>query len=293
MTSLLTRRDVLRSTVAASTAAILSATARKATAAPKRLADAGWCWDGQGFNGGVDPSIFGAGEGARWFGLDRECFMFHPNNSLAMEKLRGFKEVVCEISKWKVRRCENGVAHFLDGTIQTKIEEAAMVGRLSKDYPIISGAIDDDLLGIIKREKLKPEQYAAVHAALKKNNPGLRLWTVVYTHELAKESWAGFEPYMDIVHLWEWDASRLPELPRHIDRCREIFPGKPINLGCYLRDFTKKQGVAMDMLKVQWELVRKYVADATIEGYSILGGFLVDMHPEQATWVRDFIRANS
>jgi len=45
----------------------------------------------------VNPSIFGAGEGAGWFGLKRECYMFHENNDLAMEKLRGFKEVVCEI----------------------------------------------------------------------------------------------------------------------------------------------------------------------------------------------------
>jgi hypothetical protein len=292
MSKRLTRRDVLRGAAALSAASVFGTSSSASSAGPARLADAGWCWDGQGFNGGVNPSIFGAGEGARWFGLSKECFMFHPNNSLAMEKLCGFREVVCEISKWKVRRCENGVAHFLDGSIQTKADEAAKVSALSKDYPLVTGAIDDDLLGIIKREKIKPEQYAAVRAALTKDNPALKLWTVVYTHELNKESWAGFEPFMDVIHLWEWDAAKLPELPRHLDRCREIFPGKPIHLGCYLRDFVRKQGVAMDMLKVQWELVRKYVADGTIAAYAILGGFLIDMHPEQATWVRDFIKAN-
>ncbi|MBM3889909.1 MAG: hypothetical protein FJ388_12400 [Verrucomicrobia bacterium] len=292
MSTAISRRDLFRGAAALSAAATLSPTANAASSRPRKMADAGWCWDGQGFNGGVNPSIFGAGEGTRWFGLQRCCFMFHPNTPLAMEKLRGFKEVVCEISKWKVRRCENGVAHYLDGSIQTKSDEAANVSRLSRRHSLITGAIDDDLLGIIKREKIAPEQYGAVHRALKRDNPKLKLWTVVYTHELKKESWAGFEPCMDVVNLWEWNAAKLPDLPRNVALCRELFPGKLINLGCYLRDFVTKQGVPMEMLKVQWGVVRKALADGTLQGYSILGGFLIDMHPEQATWVRDFIRAN-
>ncbi len=292
MTRELSRRDLLRGALAISAAGIASEPARAASAPPRKLAEAGWCWDGQGFNGGVNPSIFGVGEGTRWFGLNKVCFMFHPNNALAMEKLRGFDEVVCEISKWKVRRCDNGVAHVLDGTIPTKSDEAAKVNRLSRAHPFVKGAIDDDLLGIIKREKIAPAQYGSVFRALKKDSSKLRLWTVVYTKELNKENWVGFEPYMDVINLWEWDAANLPDLPRYVDRCREIFPGKPINLGCYLRDFVRKQGVAMDMLKVQWEFVLKCVADGTIEGYSILGGFLIDMHPRQAAWVRDFIKAH-
>lgn len=289
MVTPLSRRDLMRGAMAAAAAGVAS---RVAATPPRRLADAGWCWDGQGFNGGVNPSIFGAGEGTRWFGLARCCYMFHPNNDLALEKLAGFEEVVCEISKWKVRRCENGVAHVLDGSMTTKTEEAAQVAALASRYPNVRGAIDDDLLGIIKREKITPEQYAAVGSALKKDNPALKLWTVVYTRELAKANWTGFPPTTDVISLWESHPDNLPNLPRHIDECREIFPGKPINIGCYLRDFRRRQGLAMDMLKLQWKLVRKYVDEGTVHGYSILGGFLIDMHPEQARWVRDFIRAN-
>ncbi|MCX7887429.1 MAG: hypothetical protein N3B01_09295 [Verrucomicrobiae bacterium] len=287
-----TRREFMASAAALSATALVSCATNRAGSRPRNMAETGWCWDGQGFNGGVNPSIFGAGEGTRWFGLNKVCFMFHPNTPLAMEKLRGFKEVVCEISKWKVRRCENGVAHYLDGSIQTKTEEAANVSRLSRQYPFITGAIDDDLLGIIKRDKIKPHQYGAVYRALKANNPKLKLWTVVYTHELKKESWAGFEPYMDVVNLWEWNAAKLPDLPRNVALCQELFPGKPIVLGCYLRDFPTKQGVPMKMLRGQWEFVRNALRDGTIQGYSILGGFLIDMHPEQAAWMRDFIKAN-
>jgi len=159
-------------------------------------------------------------------------------------------------------------------------------------FPNVKGAIDDDLLGIIKREKITPEQYSAVYSALKKENPQLQLWTVVYTHELKKESWEGFQPFTDVISLWEWDAVRLPDLARHVDRCKEIFPGKSINIGCYLRDFVRKSGVAMDMLKAQWDQVLRLVSDGSVAGYSILGGFLIDMHTEQARWIRDFIAAH-
>ena len=94
MSTPITRRDFIRDAVALSAAATLSPTVVTAASRPRKLVDAGWCWDGQGFNGGVNPSIFGAGEGTRWFGLNKVCFMFHPNNPLAMGKLHGFKEVV-------------------------------------------------------------------------------------------------------------------------------------------------------------------------------------------------------
>jgi hypothetical protein len=288
----ISRRGMIRGAAAISAACAMGAPLQGATARSGKLAEAGWCWDGQGFNGGVNPSIFGVGEGARWFGLDKVCFMFHPNNALAMEKLRGFKEVVCEISKWKVRRCENGVAHYLDGAIPTKSGEATKVSELSTVYPNVTGAIDDDLLGEIQREKITPDQYGKVYTALKQRNPRLKLWTVVYTHELKAESWAGFQPCIDVVNLWEWNPENFSRLPQNVDLCRQLFPGKPIQLGCYLRDFVQSRGIPLEKLRTQWELVRKFVSDGTIDGYSILGGFLIDMHPEQATWVRDFIRAN-
>jgi hypothetical protein len=286
------RRHLLKSTAAAAALSeVLPALALgQASPANRRtLAQTGWCWDGQGFNGGVNPSIFGTGEGARWFGLRHECYMFHPNVPLALEKLRDFDSVVCEISKWRVRRCENGVAHTLDGTIESKTREAAAVSEMSRNFPNIKGAIDDDLLGIIKRENITPEQYAAVYRALKKDNPNLRLWIVVYTKELNKEVWEGFQPFVDVISLWEWDARNIPEFPDRLEECRKIFPKKPINVGCYLRDFPSLSGMPLDRLQMQWEQVRKWTADGTIEGYSILGGFLIDMHPEQAAWVRRFI----
>ena len=109
-------------------AAGLIPTAVAGAARPSNLAAAGWVWEGQGLDGGVDPSIFGVGEGARYFGLKRAVYMFHPNDDLAMEKMRGLDEVVCDISKWKFRRAEQdpnrkglvpAVRAYQDGRIAT------------------------------------------------------------------------------------------------------------------------------------------------------------------------------
>ncbi len=300
MTEGLSRRDLLRGTAGLSAAAALSPAIEAARPQRRRMADAGWCWDGQAINGQWQLSIFGAGEGTKWFGLRKCCFMFHPNTALAMEKLRDLEEVVCEISKWEYLRVEHPTYKGLgapvrsnhDGRIERKCQEAEIVSRLSLKYPNVTGAFDDDLYGKIKTEHVTPGQYAAVHRAIRSANPNLKHWGVVYSHELKQENWTGFANLLDVVTLWVWASKDLVHLDRYVEQCREIFPGRPINVGCYLRDFTLLGGVPMEMLKVQWKFVRKALADGTIQGYSILGGFLIDLHPEQAAWVRDFIRAN-
>lgn len=295
----ITRRTFIRSVAAAPAVAALSDPFKASVGAERanrrRLADAGWCWDGQGFNGGVNPSIFGAGEGTKWFGLKKTAYMFHPNTELAMEKLRDLDEVICEISKWKVRRCENGVAHYLDGAISVKRAEAAKVGRLSRSFPNVTGAVDDDLLGVIRREGIQPSEYKLVYEALKEENPDLKLWVVVYDNELDPGNWAGFQPFVDVVNLCVGNETEdFPQLGDHLDLCERIFPGKPVNLIYRLRDFrTRPVGpVPMDLLARHWSDILNHVRQGRLSGYSILGGFLIDMHPEQARWVRDFIAAN-
>ena len=97
---------------------------------------------------------------------------------------------------------------------------------------------------------------------------------------------------MDVINLWVWNAKDLPNLDRYVDQCREVFPGKPINLGCYLRYYPAVSPVPLDLLRVQWEHVLKYVQAGTITGYSILAACLIDGQREQAAWVRDFIARN-
>jgi hypothetical protein len=261
------------------------------------MRDVGWVWEGQGLDPGVFPSIFGVGEGAEYFGLTRAVYIFHPNNELAMEKLKHLDEVVCDISKWKFRRTDDGgTAHWGDSSFESVRAEAEHVSRLSLSYPNLTGGFHDDMLGLLKREGYGPEEYGKIYEALKKHNPKLKLMVVVYTHEL-DEDWSGFFPYIDVVNLWVWESKNLPKLEQEIARCHEVFPGKPINMGCYLRDYGLRAPVPMELMKHQWECVLRGVGDGTLAAYSILAATLIDGQEEdpnayQARWIRDFIAAN-
>lgn len=306
----MSRRDVIRTTLQASAAGMLPDSFGKASGSnrPRKLSEAGWIWEGQGLVGGVDPSIFGVGDGAEYFGLKKLCYMFHPNDELAMEKLRHFDEVVCDIAKWKFRRCQGevgptiegggapelipAVRMYRDGKLATMCEEAETVSRLSLTYRNVKGAIDDELFGHVKREGITPDQYGTVHHSLKKSNPQLKLWGVLFDFELNKEDLAGYIPYMDLINIWIWNPKDFPSVDRHLKRCRELFPGKPIVLGCYLRDFFTQRPMPLDMLKFQWEQILRHVVNRSIDGYAILAACLIDGQPEQARWVRDFLAVN-
>ncbi len=257
------------------------------------MREAGWVWEGQGLDPGVHPSIFGAGEGAAYFGLSRAHHMFHPNDDLAMTKLSGLDEVVCDISKWRFKDTEGGgSACYGDAAYQTVRAEAANVSRLSLGYPNITGAIHDDMKGLVEREGITPDRYADIHAALKRDNPELKLWSVVYTHELDPAVWADFLPFIDVVNLWVWNAKDLHKLDDDLERCREIFAPRPIVIGCYIRDYPSQAAVPMDRLQYQWERVAAHLTDGKIAGYAILGSVLIDVHQEHARWMRDFIASH-
>jgi hypothetical protein len=249
-------------------------------------------WEGQGIDPGVPLSVFGAGEGARWFGLSRAVFLFHANTPLALGKMRLLDEVVCDISKWKWRWGEGKrFQPYIDAALETVRKEAEDVSRLSLDFGNVTGAIHDDMKGLADHEGYTAADYAPVYEAVKQHNPSLKLWTVVYMEELQPESWAGYERFIDVVHLWARPAD-IPEIDRYVDRCRALFPTKPINLGCYLRDYSLAAPLPMDLLRHQWERIPGYLERGLIDGYAILGSVLIDGHQEQATWVRDFIAAN-
>jgi len=253
------------------------------------LRDHGWIWEGQGLDPGVYPSIFGVGEGAEYFGLRKVCYMFHPNDELAMKKLSHLEEVVCDISKWRFKRTEGGTANWADSSPDSVKSEARKVSALSTRYPNVKAAIHDDMKGLVEKEGFGPERYAEVYGALRSANPGLKLWSVVYSHELDGGYWRGFMPYIDVVNLWVWNARDLTGLDEYIERTREIFARKPIVVGCYLRNYPERSPVPMDMLKHQWNVVKSAIEDGRILGFSILGTVLIDGHQEQANWIRDFI----
>jgi hypothetical protein len=258
-----------------------------------RLRDFGWVWEGQGIDPGVYPSIYGLGEGCEYFGLSRANFLFHPNDHHALAKLAHLDEVTCDISQSYPGFDREGVDRSQLGSPEGTRAEAERVSRLSRDFPNVTGAFFDDLKGIMKKHAYRLDHIAATRAALASRNPALKMWSVVYGHELEDaEFWAQVGPYIDIVNLWVWQSSDLGKLDGHIERCHALFPGKPLIIGAYLRDYSIPAPVPVERLAFQFGRILDHLSQGRIAGYAILGAVLIDGHRAQAEWVRDFIAAH-
>jgi len=258
--------------------------------------EAGWVWEGHGFDPGLEPSIYGVGEGAAYFGLNRANFMFHRNTPVNLAKLRHLGQVVPEISKWKWVEIEPqtgkhgwGFAGWRDSHPETVIAEAANLSRVSLDFPNVTGALIDDSSAVFRYDAYNPDRPREIRAALHSANPKLKLWTVVYTHELHLEQWPAFVQFVDVVNLWVWKSQDLPQLEECVERCAKLFPGKEIIVGSYIRDYPAKIGVPLDLLQGQYEALLRLWEKGRISGYNILGACLIDMHPPQAELIRSFI----
>ena len=257
------------------------------------LCDVGWVWEGQGIDPGVHPSIFGIGDGAKFFGLRKCHFLYHPITELALEKLSHLDEVVCDISKWLFRNVGEGGGSegYCERGPEFITAEAEKLSRLSVQFPNVTGAINDDTVTGLKEQGYSPEDYGRVYAAMRRHNPNLKHWWLLFPRELNEESWQGFEPFVDAITFWQWKYDI--DLDAAVDRCAELFPGTPVYLGCYLRDYVAKAPMPIDILQDRFERIVRYLEEGRIAGYAILGTVLIEGHLEQAEWIRDFIARHS
>lgn len=258
------------------------------------LADVGWIWEGQGFDPGVRPSIYGLGQGAAYMGLSRANFMFHPNDEYALQLMSGLEEITCDISKWEYKWGENNALYSVaTGDPKTVRREAEKAAELSLRFDNLTGAFDDDLMGLMKRHNMTASQFGEVSYAMRAINPKLKLWTVVYTHELDQdEFWRPLSGYIDVVNLWIWESKNLREMPQQVQRCRELFPDTPVIMGIYLRDYETATPVPLDRVKDQIQMVADGIDQGQLAGYSILGTILIEGQREQADALRDFIASH-
>jgi len=240
-----------------------------------------WVWDGPAIDYPMGPSIMGLGEGTRYFHAENVMYLFAATTEFALDKLRGFKRVVCDITKWKF--IEGGRYVALSST-----EEALKLSRFSLRYRNIVGGIIDDLI-----HTRKVNEVEEAYCALKRYNPELQLYGVIYTHEFDLPVLEEYLPYIDVVNIWVWENTKnLRNLDSYIERCPEVFPGKPILLGLYLYDYPTKQPMPKELLEFEFKKAVQYVKDEKIIGFSILASSLIDHFPETARWVREFLKEN-
>jgi hypothetical protein len=260
------------------------------------LRDYGYVWEGQGFDPGVPPSVLGVGDGCRLMKMSKAVFLFHPNDSWSLSRLTHLNDVVCDISKWKVRfldpvpgRYSNAIDCYVDGSLDKVLEEAKNVAQLKKEFPNITGVIHDDLLGLCERYGMTAEEYFPVYQVVK--DAGLKLWLVYYAHELEiiEGKRKDFNQFADVVHFWVWKSEDLYNLDMYMERLRKSLPDKPVNLGVYLRDYHYRRSVPVDRILFEMSKIKEYIRKDIIQGFSILGTITMDTNIEGVKSIIEFL----
>jgi len=279
-----------------------------------------WVWDGPANN--LGPSIYGLGEPTRLLGAEN-IFAMWPSSKTstraALDKLRGFRRVVWELtcSKWRKRTCtvegeeKPRVAFFMDdswgqGRGEESWLEAETISRLSPDYPNLAGGLLDYSFGGFAHRGGTPEHLKRIRDALRSENPTLRLFWMTYARD-ADPKWADYLPHLDVINLWEPDPQNLKKLDETVERCARAFPGKPILLGLYLVHYWARKlepgeedewkwhhewalrPLPEDLLELQFSKAVRLTRQGKIIGFSILAESMLDKFPETAEWVRRFL----
>lgn len=255
------------------------------------LRDVGWLWEGQGFNLGTPPSIYGLGQGASYFGFRNVCFMFHECDEHAMHLLNDVDQVVCDVTKWRFNCKDDGWTKLQPQcnpvAMRAEIEKLAI---LANRFDNITGAIFDDAYGLMTEQNFTPAQFGEVRAAMRDLAPRLKQWIITYTHELEhREYWQEMSPYVDIVNLWVWESETLDTLMTNIDGCRALMPEKPIIMGVYMHDYPNRRALPVERVKWQMEQVAELLNRGIIAGFSVIGSVLIDIDRKQADIIRDYV----
>ena len=239
-----------------------------------------WVWGGPTPYWGGSMSDDTLPRNAKYYNAANGVYVYGPTNDKMMKLHSGFKKLLCQING----NCRTPGAQ--EGS--TDEENAARLSRLSLEYPNVVGAMCDDVTTNFANVVL-PEPFEARYRGLKKYNDKLKMYGVVYVHELNKD-FSLIQPYMDVVTLWFWHLEELLEYDKALELCQKKFPGKKVLQGIFLHEYGRYDGGNPPQLLIhQLNKVREYMAKGVVEGAVILGDREIKKWPESAAAVRDYL----
>ncbi|MCI5779946.1 MAG: hypothetical protein MR051_09080 [Lentisphaeria bacterium] len=243
-----------------------------------------WLWGGPTpeWGGSLQPDTLL--KTADWYHIDNGVYVYGPTTEAMLSLHAPLKKLLAMVTT----QCR------APGQQPESDEQCAEnLSRISLQCPNIVGGMMDDMTS--HAEDIPPEkiaQVAAVSRALKKHNPALKLYGVVYRHELGKKDFSPLLPYLDGVSLWFWNQEELLDLGGGVEACRRDFPGKEIFLGLFLHDYgTSDAETLPELLIHQLKGARALAASGKIDALIVLGDREILKWPEAAAAVKGFLMA--
>ena len=244
-------------------------------------ADKLWVWGGPTPYWGGSMADDTLVRGAEYFAAENVVYVYGPTSEKMLSLHSKFKRVLCQINA----NCRTPGA--LEGGSEE--ENAELLSKLSLQYPNIVGAMCDDVT-VSSTDRVDPEAFEKRYAALKKHNANLKMYGVIYAHELYKD-FSQILPYLDIINLWFWDMDQILQYDEFIELTQQKFPGKPIISGIFLHEYgVTDSGNSPELLAYQLDRAREYISRGIVEGVILLGDREIKKWPAVAQSVRQYLQ---
>lgn len=240
-----------------------------------------WVWGGPTPYWGGSMADDTLVRGAQFFDAKNVVYVYGPTDDKMLKLHSGFKRMLCQVNS----QCRTPGAQ---GAMNDE-GNAEELSRLSLKYPNIVGAMCDDVTTYFRKIVL-PDAFEARYNALRKYNDKLKMYGVVYVHELQQKDFSLIQPYMDTVNLWFWHMNEILDYDRNIWLCQEKFPGKPIIQGIFLHEYgISDAGNLPQLLTYQLDKAREYMTRGIVEGVILLGDREIKKWPESSDAVRNYL----
>ena len=247
---------------------------------PKLTPDKVWVWGGPTPQWGGSMADDTLVRGADYFNAENAVYVYGPTTDKMMQMHSKYKKMLCQVNS----NCRTAGALY-----HSEEENAALLSELSLKYPNIVGAMCDDYCTGTNRILL-PERFEKIYRGTKKINKDLKVYGVVYAHELPVRNFQLVQDYVDVVNFWIWNKDEILDYDEHIARCQENFPGKPIIQGIFIHEYGRADvGNPPAILEYQLDKAREYMAKGVVEGIIILGDREIKKWPESAAAVKNYL----
>jgi hypothetical protein len=168
--------------------------------------------------------------------------------------------------------------------------ELAAIHSLAAKHDNIEATMVDDLTSTaISKNGMGPQQIAKVAYALQLERRPLTLWGTVYTMNLGLPTLKNYLNLLNVVDLWSWRASDIPQFKENFERCEELSGGKPTTLGLYLFDFGDGRPMPVNLMEAQCNLALDLLKAKRIFGAVFLSSAVCDLGFESVKWVKQWI----
>jgi len=95
---------------------------------------------------------------------------------------------------------------------------------------------------------------------------------------------------IDCVVLWTWHPSDLVNIEANLEQLKKLSPSSRVLLGCYFYDFSARQPISTESMRLQCETGLRLLRSRHIEGMVFLGNSVEDQGFECIEWTRQWIQ---